>query len=142
MRKTSFFLLLITSFLFTTGWNVSTVHSGEKTLSYEDIKITVKTYTDADVLKVRPYIKGKKGKKGTLWLDVVIKNTGAKSQSYAVSGLVKIKEDGVSWGFFQKTFPKKSKLDPGSKATAKVRTRYKGTGIPHKLILVEIFPTE
>jgi hypothetical protein len=134
------FIFTLAAFLFLgTGRIVVNLDAGEKTLSYEDIKITVKTYVAADVLKVRPYIKGKKGKKGSLWLDIEIQNTGEKPQSYSVSGDIKIEKGGVGWGFFNKKFPKKMKLDPGSKATVKIRTRYKGKNVPHKLILVEVY---
>ena len=139
MRR-MFIFALVAFLFFGTGRIVVNLDAGEKTLSYEDIKITVKTYAAADVLKVRPYIKGKKGKKGSLWLDIEIKNTDEKPQSYSVSGEIKIKKDGVGWGFFKKNFPKKKKLNPGSKSTVKIRTRYKGKSVPHKLILVEIYP--
>ncbi len=89
--------------------------------------------------KVKPYIKAKKGKKkGRLWLDIVIKNTGNEPQNFAIFGQGKTKSGG--WlGGLKKKVPKKGKLEPGKETTVKVRTRYKGT-TPPKEILVEIFP--
>jgi hypothetical protein len=111
----------------------------EKTLNVDGSTITVKAFAKAEVIKVKPYIKAKKGKKkGRLWLDVVIKNTGDKPQNYAVFGQGMTKTGG--WlGGLKKKVPKKGKLDPGKETTAKIRTRYKGKAIP-KEIRVEIFP--
>jgi hypothetical protein len=67
-----------------------------------------------------PIDKAKKGKKkGRLWLDIVIKNTGNEPQNFAIFGQGKTKS---------------------GETTVKVRTRYKGT-TPPKEILVEIFPS-
>ncbi len=113
----------------------------EKTLEVDGSKITVKVIPKGtEVVKVKPYIKAKKGKKkGRLWLDIVIKNTGDKAQNYSVFGQGMTKSGG--WlGGLKKKVPKKGKLDPGKETTVKVRTRYKGT-TPPKEILVEIFPS-
>jgi hypothetical protein len=111
----------------------------EKTLKYDGSTINVRIIPKADVTKVKAYIKAKKGKKkGRLWLDVVIKNTGNEPQSYAVFGQGKTKTGG--WlGGSKKRIPKKGNLAPGKETTVKVRTRYKGKAIP-KEIRVEIFP--
>ncbi|MEE8076104.1 MAG: hypothetical protein V3T60_10830 [Candidatus Binatia bacterium] len=112
----------------------------EKILDVDGSKVTVKVFVKAEVIKVKAYIKAKKGKKkGRLWVDVVIKNTGDKPQSYSVFGQGMTKSGG--WlGGLKKKVPKKSKLDPGKETTVKVRTRYKGKVIP-KEIRVEIFPS-
>ncbi len=112
----------------------------EKTLTVDGSTITVKVIPKAEVVKVKPYIKAKKGKKkGRLWLDIVIKNTGNEPQNFAIFGQGKTKSGG--WlGGSKKKVPKKGKLEPGKETTVKVRTRYKGT-TPPKEILVEIFPS-
>ena len=112
----------------------------EKTLNVDGSTITVKVIPKAEVVKVKPYIKAKKGKKkGRLWLDIVIKNTGNEPQNFAIFGQGKTKSGG--WlGGSKKKVPKKGKLEPGKETTVKVRTRYKGT-TPPKEILVEIFPS-
>ena len=112
----------------------------EKILNVDGSKITVKVIPkETEVVKVKPYIKAKKGKKkGRLWVDVVIKNTGDKPQRYSVFGQGMTKSGGWLGGSL-KRFPKKGKIGPGEETTAKVKTRYKGTAIP-KEIRVEIFP--
>ncbi|MFQ5849664.1 MAG: hypothetical protein ACE5JU_03635 [Candidatus Binatia bacterium] len=112
----------------------------EKTLNVDGSTITVRVIPkEAKVVKVKPYIKAKKGKKrGRLWLDVVIKNMGNKPQRYSVFGQGRTKSGGWLGGSL-KRFPKKGKLGPGEETTAKVKTRYKGKAIP-KEIRVEIFP--
>ncbi|MFQ5682829.1 MAG: hypothetical protein ACE5HC_06085 [Candidatus Binatia bacterium] len=111
----------------------------EKTINYRGSDITVRVIPRAAVLKVKPYIKAKKGKKkGRLYLKVVIKNTGNKPQNYSIFGQGKTKSGGWLGGSLKKV-PKKGKLDPGEKTTAKVKTRYKGKTIPRE-IRVEIFP--
>ncbi len=96
--------------------------------------------TGGPIDKVKPYIKAKKGKKkGRLWLDIVIKNTGNEPQNFAIFGQGKTKSGG--WlGGSKKKVPKKGKLEPGKETTVKVRTRYQGP-TPPKEILVEIFPS-
>ena len=112
----------------------------EKILDVDGSKITVKVIPkDTEVVKVKPYIKAKKGKKkGRLWVDVVIKNTGDKPQRYSVFGQGRTKSGGWLGGSL-KRFPKKGKIGPGEETTAKVKTRYKGT-TPPKEIRVEVFP--
>lgn len=113
----------------------------ENTLNVDGSTITVKVIPKAEVVKVKPYIKAKKGKKkGRLWLDIVIKNTGNQPQNFAIFGQGKTKSGG--WlGGLKKKVPKKGKLDPGKETTVKIKTRYKGT-TPPKEILVEIFPQQ
>ncbi len=145
MRKLAI-LIAVPAFLFSllygtfgTG-NLYAQMVKEKILDVDGSKVTVKVFVKAEVIKVKAYIKAKKGKKkGRLWVDVVIKNTGDKPQSYSVFGQGMTKSGG--WlGGLKKKVPKKGKLDPGKETTVKVRTRYKGKVIP-KEIRVEIFPS-
>lgn len=148
MRKLVFFSLM-SVFLFSQPYGTLTPNSQqgsaladgvkEKVLKVDGSTIEVKVIGDADVVKVKPYIEAKKGKKkGRLWLDVVIKNTGDKPLAVSVFGQGQGPNGGWHGGAL-KRFPKKASLEPGKEMTAKVRTRYQGESAP-KMIRVEIFP--
>jgi hypothetical protein len=143
MRKLSLLVTLLAFLSLAIGWatagNAESSKS-EKTLNYDGSKITVKTLAKGvEVISVKPYIKAKKGKKkGSLWLDVILKNTGTEAQSYSVWGKGITKTGGWLGGSV-KRFPKKTKIAPGEEKKAKVRTRYKGVAVP-KEIIVEIWP--
>jgi len=110
----------------------------EKTLEVDGNTVEVRTVGDVDVVGVRPYIKTKKGKKkGRLWLDVAIKNTGQKPLAVSVFG--QGKGAGGWHGASLKRFPKDGEIQPGKQMTAKVRTGYSGEAVPD-LMRVEIFP--
>lgn len=110
-----------------------------KSLEVGGSTIEVKVVGDVDVVEVKPYIKAKKGKKkGPLWLDVVIKNTGQKPVAVSVFGQGQDATGGWHGGALNR-FPKKEGLEPGKQTTAKVRTGYSGEAVP-KLMRVEIFP--
>ena len=99
----------------------------EKTVLYEDTKITVKYLGEVEVLKVKPYLRTRRGtKEKRLRLDVVIKNIGTKSQSYHVSGEGRA-EDGA-WLFGGLRRP--VKVGAGEEKTVTIRTRYSGEVIP------------
>ncbi len=100
-----------------------------KTIVYEGTKITVKYLGEVEVIKVKPYIKSRmrRGeKRWNFWLDVVIKNTGTKRESYHVFGEGKA-EDGI-WLYGGIRRP--VKVDSGKERTIRIRTRYRGKTIP------------
>ena len=113
----------------------------EKTINADGSAIQVRSLgVSADVVSVKPYIKAKEGKKkGNLWLDVVVKNTGSEPQAYNIFGQGKTMSGG--WiGGARKT-PEKGKLDPGKETTAEVKTGYEGEAVP-KEIRVEVLPPQ
>ncbi len=113
----------------------------EKTINADGSAIQVRSLgVSADVISVKPYIKAKEGKKkGNLWLDVVVKNTGSKPQAYNIFGQGKTMSGG--WIGGARKAPEEGKLDPGNETTAKVKTGYEGETVP-KEIRVEILPPE
>lgn len=112
----------------------------EKTLKNGNNVIVVRTLAPAEVVSVKPYIDAKKGKKiGRLNMDVVIKNTADKPQSYSVFGQGKTKTGGWLGGVAKA--PSKGKLEPGKEVTTKVTTRYEGESVPDEMRL-EVFPPQ
>jgi hypothetical protein len=113
----------------------------EKTINADGSAIQVRSLgVSADVVSVKPYIKAKDGKKkGNLWLDVVVKNTGSEPQAYNIFGQGKTMTGGWVGGSLKA--PEKGKLDPGKETTAKVNTRYQVETIP-KEIRVELLPPQ
>jgi hypothetical protein len=113
----------------------------EKTINADGSAIQVRSLgVSADVVSVKPYIKAKEGKKkGNLWLDVVVKNSGSKPQAYNIFGQGKTMSGG--WVGGARKAPEEGKLDPGKETTAKVKTGYEGETVP-KEIRVEILPPE
>ena len=102
--------------------------------------ILVRTLAPAEVVSVEPYIDAKKGKKsGRLKMDVVLKNTANKPQSYAV--FAQGKTDTGGWLGGMSKAPSKGKLEPGKEVTAKVTTRYEGESLPDEMKL-EVFPPQ
>jgi hypothetical protein len=125
-----FFLAI---FLF---WGCATVKVKEQksTITHKDTAIEVTTYGDVEVTKVEPEVKIKKGeKKGNLNVEVELKNTGTKPDRYNVfaSGVSK---EGISEGG-NLTIPQKVFLKPGEKAKGKIKTRFRGEGLPSTVIL-------
>jgi len=99
--------------------------------------ILVRTLAPAEVVSVEPYIDAKKGKKsGRLKMDVVIRNTADKPQSYSIFGQGKTDTGGWLGGVGKA--PSKGKLEPGKEAMVKVTTRYEGESIPDEMRL-EVF---
>ena len=136
---TVFAFLLLQAYGSSEGGSAFAETVKEKTLEVNGSTVAVKVVGDVDVVKVKPYIKAKKGEKaGPLWLDVVIKNTGDKPLAVSVFGQGQGASGGWHGGAINR-FPKKDKLEPGKEATAKVRTRYQGEAVP-KMIRVDIFP--
>ena len=113
--------------------------SNEKTLNAEGSKIQVRYLgVKADVLSVKPYIKAKEGKKkGNLWLDVVVKNTGSDTQAYNIFGQAQTMSGGWVGGSIKA--PKKGELEPGKETAISVNTRYQAESVP-KEIRVEVLP--
>lgn len=109
----------------------------EQTLDQNGSTIKVRVIGQADIVKVKPYIKAKKGEEeGTLYLDVVIKNTATEPQAYSIFG--QGKTDTGGWLGGMNKVPKKGKLDPGKEVMTKIKTRYEGKSVP-KEIRVEVF---
>ncbi|MGE5304815.1 MAG: hypothetical protein ACM3TN_16005 [Alphaproteobacteria bacterium] len=112
----------------------------EKTMDASGSKVQVKIMAvKADIVSVKPYIKAKEGKKGNLWLDVVLKNTGSEPQAYNIFGQGKTMSGGWIGGALKA--PKTGKLDPGKETVAQVKTGYKGEAIPEE-IRVEVLPPQ
>jgi hypothetical protein len=112
----------------------------EKTLKDGGNVIVVRTLAPAEVVSVKPYIDAKDGKKiGRLNMDVVIKNTTDKPQSYSIFGQGKTSTGGWLGGVAKA--PSKGKLEPGKEVTAKVRTGYEGESVPDEMRL-EVFPPQ
>ncbi len=101
----------------------------EKTVLYKGTKITVKYIGEVEVLKVKPYLKTRRGRKGkSLRFDVVIKNIGTKSEYYHLSG--EGKADDGSWLFGGLRRP--VRVGAGKEKTVTIRTRYMGEVIPEE----------
>jgi hypothetical protein len=113
----------------------------EKIMNADGSTIQVRVLgVSADIVSVKPYIKAKDGKKkGNLWLDVVVKNTGSEPQAYNIFGQGKTMSGGWVGGALKA--PEKGSLDPGKETTAQVKTGYEGEVIP-KEIRVEILPPQ
>lgn len=112
----------------------------EKTIEADGSNVQVKIMAvDADIVSVKPYIKGEEGKKGNLWLDVVLKNTGSEPEAYNIFGQGKTTSGGWIGGALKA--PKTGKLDPGQQTVAKVNTRLKTEAIP-KEIRVDVLPPQ
>lgn len=112
----------------------------QKTIEASGSKVQVRIMAvKAEIVSVKPYIKAPNGKKGNLWLDVVLKNTGSEPQAYNIFGQGKTVSGGWSGG--TRKAPKTGKLDPGKKTVAKIKTRYKGAAIPRE-IRVDVLPPE
>ncbi|MGE5219096.1 MAG: hypothetical protein ACM3SP_19040 [Chloroflexota bacterium] len=113
--------------------------TNEKTLNAEGSKIQVRYLgVKADVVSVKPYIKAKEGKKkGNLWLDVVVKNTGSNPQAYNIFGQAQTMSGGWVGGSIKA--PKKGEIEPGTETTISVNTRYQAESVP-KEIRVEVLP--
>lgn len=113
----------------------------EKTVNADGSTIQVRFLgVSADVVSVKPYIKAKEGKKkGDLWLDVVVKNTGSEPQAYNIFGQGKTMNGGWAGGALKA--PKKGTLEPGKETTAQVKTGYEGEAIP-KEIRVDVLPPQ
>ena len=102
--------------------------------------IVVRTMAPAEVVSVEPYIDAKKGKKsGRLNMEVVIRNTADKPQSYSVFAQGKTGTGGWLGGMSKA--PSKGKLEPGKKVTMNIRTGYEGDSVPHEMRL-EVFPPQ
>ena len=142
-KLTSFLLLSFCVFAFSGGAVLRLSHAQsvkEKTLNHNGSTINVKVIAPAEVIKVKPYIKTKKGKDtGRLHIDVVLKNTASEPQSYAVFG--QGKTDTGGWLGGMNKVPKKGKLDPGKETTFQIRTGYEGKDVPRE-IRVEVFPPQ
>lgn len=112
----------------------------EKTIKNDGNVIIVRTLAPAEVVSVKPYIDAKKGKKiGRLAMDVVLRNTADKPQSYSV--FAQGKTDNGGWLGGVGKAPSKGKLEPGKEVTAKIRTRYEGESVPDEMKL-EVFPPQ
>ena len=113
----------------------------EKTINADGSAIQVRSLgVSAEVVSVKPYIKAKEGKKkGNLWLDVVVKNTGSEPQAYNVFAQGKTMAGGWAGGALKA--PKEGSLDPGKQITAHVKTGYEGEAIPRE-IRVDILPPQ
>jgi hypothetical protein len=112
----------------------------EKTIDVASSKVEVKIMgVNADVLSVKPYIKAQDGKKGNLWLDVVLKNTGSEPQAYNIFGQGKTTSGGWSGGALKA--PKTGKLEPGKETVAHVNTRYATEAIPEE-IRIDVLPPQ
>ena len=112
----------------------------ETTVNYKDTVIEVITYGNVELIKVKPQVKIEKGnKKGRLKVEVELKNTGVKPDRYYVfaSGIY---EEGISAGG-NTNIPEKGFLEPGEKAKGKIRTEYKGKGLPSTITL-EVYSFE
>jgi hypothetical protein len=135
------FLGLIFVIDFAAGPSLSADSIKEKTINADGSAIQVRSLgVSADVVSVKPYIKAKEGKKkGNLWLDVVVKNTGSEPQAYSIFGQGKTMSGG--WVGGARKAPDKGKLEPGKETTAKVNTRYQGEAIP-KEIRVDVLPPQ
>jgi hypothetical protein len=96
--------------------------------------IVVRTMAPAEIVEIEPYIDAKKGKeKGTLYLDVVIKNTAGDPQPYRVFGQGKTDTGGRLGGMSKA--PGKGKVDPGKEVMAKIKTGYEGKTVPDEMRL-------
>ena len=112
----------------------------KKTIEAGDSKVQVNVMgVSAEIVSVKPYIKAKDGKKGNLWLDVVVKNTGSEPQAYSVFGQGKTMSGGWIGGSLKA--PETGKLDPGKETVARLNTRYKADAVP-KEIRVDVLPPQ
>jgi len=112
----------------------------ETTVNYEDTTVEVTIYGDVELTKVKPQVKIEKGKKkGRLSVEVELKNTGVKPDRYYVfaSGIYK---EGISAGG-NVNIPEEGFLEPGETAGRKIKTEYKGKGLPSTITL-EIYSFE
>ena len=133
-------LIAMAFLLFATGGSVWAQGMQEKTIKNGDHVIVVRTLAPAEVVSVKPYIDAKKGKKiGRLAMEVVLKNTANKPQSYSV--FAQGKTDNGGWLGGVGKAPRKGKLEPGKEVTAKVTTRYEGESVPDEMKL-EVFPPQ
>ncbi|HXV84042.1 MAG TPA: hypothetical protein VEG60_29675 [Candidatus Binatia bacterium] len=130
-------VITIAFLLFAVGGSVLAQGVKEMTLKNGNNVIFVRTLAPAEVVSVKPYIDAKKGKKiGRLKMDVVLKNTADKPQSYSVFGQGKTDTGGWLGGVAKA--PSKGKLEPGKEVTAEVTTRYEGEKVPGEMRL-EVF---
>ena len=116
---------------------VQAVDVKESTLSYKETSINITTYGDVQVTKIKPVVKIPEGrKKGRLNVSFEVRNTGTKPDRYYVfaSGVYK---EGISGGG-NSAVPVKGFLKPGEKAKGKIRTDFRGKGLP-STINVEVY---
>ena len=122
--------------------NCTTAKVKEKksTARYNGTNIEITIYGEAEVTKVKPEIKMKKGeKKGTLNVTVELKNTGTKPDRYNVFASGVFKEGVAEGGNLE--IPGKGLLEPGEKTEGKIKTRFKAKELPSKIIL-EVYSLE
>ena len=133
-------VFFLASFLLLSYTALADLKVEESTVNYKDTTIEVTTYGDVELMKVKPKVKIEKGKKkGRLKVEVELKNTGVKPDRYYVfaSGVYK---EGISAGG-NVNIPKKGFLEPGEKAKGKIKTEYKGKGLPSTITL-EVYSFE
>jgi len=133
-------VFFLVSFLLLSCTVLANLRVEETTVNYEDTTIEVTTYGDVELTKVKPKVKIEEGKKkGRLSVEVELKNTGVKPDRYYVfaSGIYK---EGISAGG-NVSIPEEGFLEPGETAKGKIKTEYKGKGLPSTIAL-EVYSFE